>query len=539
MQKNMLTIGLMVSSLVLVLAACGQKQSNNRNDRVFNATAQANVLTVDPNRETDIGSDMATTQVLEGLYKQNNQGKIVPSLATKIVTPTNQGKTYTFNLRKDGKWNDGSPVTAQDFVVSARRQVNPKTKSQRAAHYSDLKNFTAVNTGKASPSKLGIKALGKYKLQITLSHAVPYYNSILATEVYPVEPKALAKWGTKYGQDAKHAVSDGAYLIKNWNSSKDTWNLVRNPKYYAADHVKLKKIHFQVVKTPQTSFKLFQAGDVDETQISGTWVADAEKQFKKDVKVRRYGQLAFIPWNNYNHITHNLNLRRAVSYSINRRVLADKVLNDGSLPAKSIVPAGEVKGQNGHNFNTSLTTQLTYNLKKAKHYFALAQKQLGTKKISFQLLTADTDAYKAVAEYIQGQASKVSPNLKISVRSVPLQQEISSFSDHKFEAGTLGWSTDYPDPIDYLNIAAKAGQINFTKWTNSKYEALIRKINQTNGQTPARRVKLEQQAASLLNQLQGVTPLYQYSSVHLQTSKVKGLDYPLIGYQKYEFASWK
>lgn len=539
MKKKHLEVGLALGSLALLLVGCGQKQSADNSNRTFKTTAQSNVLTVDPNRVTDVGSDLATTQVLEGLYKQNNQGKIVPSLATKIVKPTNHGKTYTFNLRKDGKWNDGSPVTAQDFVVSARRQVNPKTKSQRAAHYQDFKNFKAVNAGKISPSKLGIKALGKYKLQITLSHAVPYYNSILATEIYPVEPKALAKWGTKYGQDSKHAVSNGAYLIKNWNSSKDTWNLVKNKNYYDANKVKLKKIHFQVVKTPQTSFKLFQAGDVDETQISGSWVADAEKQFKKDVKVRQYGQLAFIPWNNYNKTTRNLNLRRAISYSIDRQTLADKILNDGSLPAKSIVPKGEVKGANGKDFNDGLSTPLTYNLKKARHYFALAQKQLGAKKISFQLLTADTDAYKAVAEYIQGQASKVSPNLKVNVRSVPLQQEISSFSDHNFEAGTLGWSTDYPDPIDYLNIAAKAGQINFTDWSNKKYEALIAKINDTDGQTPAERVKLQQQAASLLNQLQGVTPLYQYSSVHLQTSKVKGLDYPLIGYQKYEYASWK
>ena len=81
--------------------------------------------------------------------------------------------------------------------------------------------------------------------------------------------------------------------------------------------------------------------------------------------------------------------------------------------------------------------------------------------------------------------------------------------------------------------------INFTKWTNPKYQALIDQINDTKNQTPAQRIKLQQRAASLLNQLQGVTPLYQYSSVHLLSNKVKGIDYPLIGYQKYEYGSWK
>lgn len=525
---------------ILVLSACGKSSSSkDSGNRTFRTTAQTNVITVDPNRATDVGSYLAISQVVEGLYKQNNQGKIVPSIAKKIVRPTDNGKTYTFNLRRDAKWNDGSQVTASDFVDSFRRQVEPKTKSQRAGHLSDILNYNAVNTGKASPSKLGVKALSKYKLQIKLSHPVPYYNSVIATQLYPINQRALAKWGNKYGQDSKHAASNGAYEIKDWNSSKDTWYLVKNKDYYDANKVDLKKIHFQVVKTPQTSMRLFQAKDIDETQISGSLVADAKKQFKSETVVSKYGQLAFIPWNNYRKTTRNLNLRRALSYAIDRESLAKNVLKDGSIPAQSVVPQGEVKDASGKDFNAGVTPKLTYNLTKARHYFKLAQQELGKQKISVQLLTADTDAYKAVAEYIQSQAKKVSPEFDLTVRSIPLQQEISDFSDHKFDAGTLGWSTDFPDPIDYLNLAAKAGVINFTKWTNAKYQKLIDQINDTTNQTPEKRVKLQQQAASLLNELQGVTPLYQYASVHLRTKDVKGLDYPLIGYQKYEYASWK
>lgn len=538
MRKAVVSVIGLVS--ILVLSGCGKSSSSkNSIDRTFKTTAQTNVITVDPNRATDVGSYLAISQVVEGLYKQNNQGKIVPSVATKIVKPTNNGKTYTFNLRHDAKWNDGSRVTASDFVASFRRQVEPKTKSQRAGHLSDIKNYDVVNTGKASPSKLGVKALSKYKLQIELSHPVPYYNYVIATQLYPINQRALAKWGNKYGQDSQHADSDGAYEIKNWNSSKDTWSLIKNKDYYDADKVDLKKIHFQVVKTPQTSMRLFQAKDIDETQISGSLVADAKKQFKGETVISKYGQLAFIPWNNYRKTTRNLDLRRALSYAIDRKSLAKNVLKDGSTPAQSVVPEGEVKDSNGKDFNAGISNKLTYNLPKAKYYFKLAQQELGKQKISVQLLTADTDAYKAVAEYIQSQAKKISPDFDLTVRSIPLQQEISDFSSHKFDAGTLGWSTDFPDPIDYLNLASKAGVINFTKWTNPKYQKLIDQINDTENQTPAHRVKLQQKAAELLNSLQGVTPLYQYASVHLRTKNVKGLDYPLIGYQKYEYASWK
>ncbi|GEP25006.1 MAG: peptide ABC transporter substrate-binding protein [Lentilactobacillus diolivorans] len=534
----LLSLGILTAG-TLLLSGCGQNKADSNKNKTFKTTAQTNVITVDPNRATDIGSNLAINQVLEGLYKQNNQGKIVPSIATKIVKPTSHGTVYTFNLRKNAKWNDGSRVTAQDFAASFRRQVDPKTKSQRAQHLADFAGYQQVSTGKAPTSQLGVKVLGKYKLQIRLSHAVPYYNYVIATQLYPINRKDLAKWGSQYGQNSAHASSDGAYEIKNWNSSSDTWNLVKNKDYYNAGKVSIRKINFQVVKTPQTSLQLFKSGDLDETQISGSLVSDAKRQFKKEVVVNKYGQVAFIPWNNYHKTTRNLNLRRAISYSLDRQSLAKNVLKDGSIAAQSVVPEGEVKDAGGKDFNAGVTPKLAYNLTKARHYFALAQQQLGKKKISFQLLTADTDAYKAVAEYIQAQAKKVSPDLNVSVRSIPLEQEISDFTNHKFEAGTLGWSTDFPDPIDYLNLAAKDGTINFTEWTNAKYQSLINKINDTADQKPAQRVKLQQQAASLLNQLQGVTPLYQYASVHLRTNKVTGLDYPLIGYQKYEYAKWK
>ncbi|MTV83133.1 peptide ABC transporter substrate-binding protein [Secundilactobacillus folii] len=532
-----LGIGVAVVTL-LTLAACGKSSTSNKN-RALNTTAQQNVETVDPNRATDVGSDEAITETLEGLYKQNNNGKIVPSIATKVVQPTDNGKVYTFNLRKDAKWNDGTQVTAQDFVASFQRQVNPKTKSQRVSHLKDFAGFQKVSTGKAPVSDLGVKALSKYKVRITLSHAVPYFNDLLATELYPINRKDVQKWGAKYGEDSQHAASDGAYQIKNWNSSKDTWNLDANKNYYNADKVHIKKVNFQVVKTPQTGLRLFQSKKLDETQLSGSMVASAKKQFKNELVISKFGEMAFIPWNNYKKTTRNLDLRRAVSYSINRDVLAKNVLKDGSTAAQSVVPVGEVKGSNGKDFNNGISNKLSYNPTKAKYYFKKAQQELGTKKISVQFLTADTDAYKAVGEYIQGQAQKELPGLTITLRSIPLEQEVADFSNHNFQAGTLGWSTDYPDPIDYLNLASPEGDIDFTNWKNAKYQALLNKINDTANQKPAERVKLQQQAAEMLNNLQGVTPLYQYASVHLRSKDLKGLNYPLVGYAKYEYASWK
>lgn len=520
-----------------LLAGCGNQASGS--NRTLNVTSQANVLTLDPSRVSDVGSDFMLEQTLDGLYKTNNQGKIVPALATKIVKPTNDGKTYTFELRTDAKWNDGSDVTAQDFVVALQRQVNPKTKSQRVQRLKDFVGYDQASTGKAKPSALGVKALGKHKLQIKLTHTVPYFDYILASQIYPVNVEALNKWGKKYDTDSDHAVSNSAYTIKNWNSSKDSWTLQKNTHYYDADKVKIKKINFQVVKTPQTGLNLFEGKKVQETQISGNTVAMAAKQYKKELVTSKYGQLAFLPWSNTDKTTKNQNLRKAVSAAINREDLVKNVLKDGSIAAKSIVPEGEVKQADGQDFNAGVGNDLAYNPTAAKAYFKQAQQELGKTNIDLQIVTADTDAYKQVGEYLQGQLEKQLPGLKVTIKTEPLSQEVNTFSSGNFQTLTMGWSTDYPDPIDYLNIAADDGTINFTKWHNAQYQALIDKINDTEHQTASQRVKLQQQAAELLNKEQGVTPLYQYSSVHLRSTDLKGLEYPLIGYQRYEYVSWK
>lgn len=147
------------------------------------------MATADPTKATDVVSQAAIAQVYEGLYTTNKQGKVVPGIATKVVKPTNGGKTYTFTLRKNAKWSNGTAVTAQDFVYALRRQADPKTKSQEVGHIAEIKNATAINNGKLPLKDLGVKALSAHKLQITLVSKTPWFKYRLATELYPLNKK--------------------------------------------------------------------------------------------------------------------------------------------------------------------------------------------------------------------------------------------------------------------------------------------------------------------------------------------------------------
>lgn len=532
-------LGVSVAALAIVLAACGN-QSAKTSTKALKVTSTQPIATSDPTKATDLNSQAAIAQVYEGLYTTSEKGKVVPGVATKVVKPTNGGKTYTFTLRKAAKWSNGDPVTAQDFVYSLQRQVDPKTKSQEAGHVEEIKNATDINNGKKAVSTLGVKALSKQKLQITLAQKTPYFNYRLATELYPLQQKFVEKYGAKYGSSSAKTLSNGPFNLKGWTGSNETWSYVKNSKYYNAKSVRLKTIKVQTVKNNSTAQNLFASNGVQVTTVTGTQVqADQTGKLKKNLVITKQNRMAFLVWNSKRSTTQNTALRRAVSYAINRKTLVKNVLKDGSIPAKSMVTQGNYANPTtGKDFNDDTGNLYPYNLKKAKAYWKQAQSQLGKKNVTIELLTADVDVSKAVGEYVQSTAQQNLPGLKVTLKSVPLNNEIATLTKGDFDAGSIGWTSDFKDPIDFLNKGSITNAINFGKFDDKQYEKLISTIA-ADKQSAKDRYATMQDAAKMLATKQGVTPLYQSTQANLISTKVGGAKPTLLRDTQYRYAYWK
>ena len=246
-----------------------------------------------------------------------------------------------------------------------------------------------------------------------------------------------------------------------------------------------------------------------------------------------------MPWNQKRTLTKNADLRRAVSYALNRQSLVKNVLKDGSVAATSLVPTGNTKNPTtGKDFNTDTGNLYTYSPAKAKKYWRRAQASLGKKKITLQLLTNDNDVNKSVAEFIQAAIEKNLSGVTVNVKSVPLTNEISTLSKGNFDFATLSWSSDFQDPIDFLNKASVTNSVDFGKFKNTQYESLIAKIT-AGTQSKTARYQTMQQAAKLVAEKQGVTPLYQTAAAHLISSKVGGVHFTLLRDALYRYAYWK
>jgi oligopeptide transport system substrate-binding protein len=249
--RSVLKLGTVAALTTVALAACGTSSSQSQaKNQTLNWMESSALPTMDNSLATDVVSGETLNNTGEGLLKFGKNSSTHPGVA-KSYTKSKDGKTYTFNLRKSN-WSNGDKVTAKDFVYGWQRTVNPKTGSQYAYLYADVKNANAIMAGKKAVSTLGIKALGNYKVQVSLVHPVSYFPTLVAqTAFFPQNQRVVEKYGKKYATNAQNNVYNGAFKLTYWTGTSDNWTLTKNTKYWNAKSVKLKHIKFSAVKDPQ------------------------------------------------------------------------------------------------------------------------------------------------------------------------------------------------------------------------------------------------------------------------------------------------
>jgi len=429
-------------------------------------------------------------------------------------------------------------VTAQDFVTSFDWQVNPKSKSQVANKLKYLENYDAVQAGKKSPSALGVKALDKSTLQLTLSKPQPWLPDILATAAYPIKSSLFNIYGSKYGTSAEKTLSEGPYKLVGWSGAADSWSYVKNPHYWNAKNVKISKVNVQVVQAPGTSASLFKSGKVQETVLSGQYIK--QNANNPEMNTTLNSSMRFLEFNDKKTVTHNTKVRQAFSYVVDRNALTKNVLQDGSAAAKSLIPSGDGNDPTtGKDFSEDVGNLLSYNPKKATELWNQAKKELGIKKANLELLTADTDEQKHVAQYLQQQAQKYMPGLSITIKSMPLAQQIAKGAAGNFDIDLDGWTTDWRDPADFLQMADGTSSVNFTKWDNTHFTNLMKQVDDTASHTTQQRWDLLKQADTYVTKQAGLVPLYQQAKAHLVSKSVGGLKYTMMSDAQYKYAYWK
>ncbi|MEK4412619.1 peptide ABC transporter substrate-binding protein [Bacillus sp. FSL L8-0642] len=527
MLKKVTPIMVTVLGASFLLTACiSEKKENTAKATDKNKTNQsihlpyiAEIPTMDVTKATDGESMNVMKNVFEGLYTLGEGNKLIPAVA-KSYDVSGDKKTYTFHLR-DSKWSNGTPVTAEDFVFSWKRAVNPDTAAEYAFLFFDIKNAKKINGKELPVDQLGVKAIDDKTLEIQLEQPVPYFIDLTTFATFlPINEKYFESKGKQYGLEADQLVYNGAFTVDNWKHEQ-VFQLKKNPNYWDAKTVKLDEINFDIVKDKSTEINLYESGQIDRVGLTGEFVDKYRKN--PDFKERSEVTVQFLRMNQKNEVLKNKNARLAISQAMNKKAFVDTVLNNGSLPANGFIPTDFAKGSDGKDFRKENGELVKDDVNAAKENWKKAKQEIGKEQVTLELLTSDNVFAKKNAEYLKGELEKNLEGLTVNVKPQPRKQQIQLLLNSDYDLGVDVWGPDIPDPITFLDLFTTDSTYNFDKYSNKKYDELIHQVKTNLAGDEKARWEAMKQAEKILLEDGAVAPFYQQGRSYLQRSSVKGI----------------
>lgn len=522
-------LGLIVTTLLL--SACGKGGGlYDDSGQTYRVATSSDINTLDSTLATDTVSFTIYNQVFEGLYSLNGKDEAVPGVAKGKPKKSNGNKTWTIKLRKDAKWSNGDPVTANDFVFAWRKVVDPVNASEYAYIMYDIKNAEDINLNKngKKPKDLGVKALDDYTLQVELTKPIPYFQQMLAFGTFmPQNEKVVKKYGKSYGTTADKTVYNGPFKIDKW-AVEDKIMLTKNKDYWDKNNVKLDRVNYKVLKDTQAGASLYDTGSVDVAGITSEQVdkyKDSPALFK-----RLLASTAFLKMNQKQQPEFkNKDMRYAIAQSVNKEDYVNDVLGTGAKPFDGFTAKGTAKTPDEKDYAETVKSPLTYNPKEAKKHLEKAKKALGKDKFTFTLNTEDTPDSKISAEFIKSQIENNLPGVTVKVKQLPFKQRLQAELTMNYSMSLSVWGPDYPDPMTFLDTMTTGNAQNNTNWSSKEYDNLLKKANSSLLQKPDERYAAMRQAEEIFLNDAPVAPIYQKGGASLRNPQLKGIEYHQIG----------
>ncbi|MFS9379350.1 oligopeptide ABC transporter substrate-binding protein OppA [Citrobacter sp. ANG330] len=475
------------------------------------------VQSLDPHKIEGVPESNISRDLFEGLIISDVDGKPSPGVAEKWENK--DFKVWTFHLRKDAKWSDGSPVTAHDFVYSWQRLANPNTASPYASYlqYGHIVNIDDIVAGKKPPTDLGVKAIDDNTFEVTLSEPVPYFYKLLVhSSVSPVPKAAVEKYGDKWTQPA-NIISNGAYKLKDWVVNEHIV-LERNPNYWDNAKTVINQVTYLPIASEVTDVNRYRSGEIDMTynNMPIELFQKLKKEIPNEVHVDPYLCTYYYEINNQKAPFTDVRVRTALKLALDRDIIVNKVKNQGDLPAYSFTPP--------YTDGAKLTepewfgwTQEKRN-EEAKKLLAEAG-YTADKPLTFNLLYNTSDLHKKLAI---AAASIWKKNLGVNVKLE--NQEWKTFLDTRhqgnYDVSRAAWCADYNEPTSFLNMVLSDSSNNTTHYKSPAFDKILADaLKATNEE---QRTELYGKAEQQLDTDSAIVPVFYYVNARLVKPWVGG-----------------
>lgn len=455
----------------------------------------------------------------EGLTIYGADGKIIPG-AAESWTLSDDGTVYTFKLRENAKWSDGTPVTAEDFVFSYQRVEDPKTAAKYANILYPIKNAEKINKGEAKPEELGVKAVDAKTLEITLERATPFLLELLAHQTaLPVSKASVEKNGADFVKPGT-MVSNGAYTLQA-HVPNDSLTVVKNANHWDAANTKIDKVIFYPIDDQAASVRRFEAKEMDLAyNFSADQLDRLRKSYGEQVHVSPTLATYYYTFDTREAPYDDVRVRRALSMAVDRDFLAREIYSGSQLPSYSMVPPG--MGSYGEPAKADFATLSQLDREdEALKLMKEAGYGEGGKKLSVEIRYNTNPNHERVATAV-ADMWKTTFGANVSLVNLDVASHYGYLQEGgKFNVARAGWVADYADAENFLNLSVSSNKtFNYAKFNNAEFDALMKKSYEE--KDAAARNKILHEAETILMKEQPVAPFLTQADLWLVSNRVKG-----------------
>jgi len=551
-RKSLLVLLTLILAFGTVLAACGSKNEGTGNtdtgsategnglakDQILKINLSAEPPTLDPAQAKDSQTNTVLKFLYEGLVRIDADGKEAPGVAKDWdISP--DGLKYTFTLNPDAKWSNGDAITSEDFVRSWERALKPETASpyayqlyyiKGAEGYNLSKDETYTGTKITDFSQVGVKATDEHTLEVTLENPTPYFLGLTAFYTYyPVHPSADTN--DKFFTDYKNMIVNGPFVMDSYAKGQKIV-VKKNDGYHAASDIKLTQIDMSLTNSSASELQAYKSGQLDYTgapngEIPSDQIPSVKAELPDEFKATGIASTYYYQFNVNEAPFNNAKIRKAFAMSIERQPIVDKVTQGGQIPAYGFVPPG-IRGENGEFRDEHKDDYFTENVEEAKALLAEGMKEEGyTTLPAVTLIYNTSDSHAKIALAIADMWKK---NLGVDVKTE--NQEWGVFLENRqnqnFQVARAGWSADYNDPYNFLEMWTTGNTNNDSKFSNEQYDKDVK--DTVKATDPAARMAAFADAEKILIQDEmGVMPIYYYTNVSLTKPYLKGVQLDFSG----------
>lgn len=459
-----------------------------------------------------------SVSALDELLTYNEDGEI-EYRAAESYEVNEDSTVWTFHLREDALWSDGSPVTSADFLNTITRALDPASGSGYAVYLFPIENAEEIYNGEAEADTLGVETPDDYTLIFRLEEPCVYFLDLLRLPVYtPSCAKYADSAESGWDRDPETSLSNGPFCLAEYVPDQ-YFVLNKNENYWNADEIKLDSITYRFFDDTQSMANAYEAGEVDVATSLSSAVMEAYEG-AEDLLVTDQIATRYIYMNLNVEPLNDVRVREAVNLAIDREELC-RIVGSDTEPTYNLVAKYMKDKATGEYFVDGASRSFEEDVERARELLAEAgyPDGEGFPELTYNYPTLEMDS--DTAQVIQEQLKK-NLNIEIKLEAQELQANYSTRYSGEFDLCRMNWTADFSDPYTYLSMLLSNSTYNCSGIQDEVYDGIV---EQSNSETdPMKRSELLHEAEQIaVGEQFYIIPLYAMKSVNLVNPDISGI----------------